>query len=202
MAIVALGVLLIGKWDEPLPFKEDSSLWIIAGAVAEGACIMTIAGEGSGGEKLLWAVIGGSLLLASTTDSLLCQVYNFTWWLSLAAALTLLWYRRAVLLANGFQHTDALPALLFIAIQLLFGGHIYGRADSYAFCVCALAETSLGLSAAGLLTHMLLAYLFLFAVQLFCRNLNRKGNLQKPVPFVPYITAAFWMTLILCSSGR
>ena len=202
LAIVALGVFLIGKCDEPLPLKANSWLWILAGAAAELAGIMAFAGDDPGFEKLLWAVIGGSLLLACVTDSLLYQVYNFTWWISLAAALALLWCRRNVLMEGGFICFDALGGLLlFVGIQLLLRGHIYGRADSYAFCVCALAETAFGLSAAGFLTHMLFAYLLLFVVQLFRRNLNRKGNLREPVPFMPYITAAFWMTLALYSAG-
>ncbi len=201
MAIVALGVFLIGKWDEPLPLKADSMLWILAGAAAEFAGIMTFAGDSPVHEKLLWAVVGGSLLLACVTDSLLCQVYNFTWWISLAAAMGLLWCRRGLLLEIGFIYSGALCGLLFfVGIQLLLRGRIYGSADSYAFCVCAFAETAFGLSAAGYLTHMLLAYLLLFAVQLFRRNLDHKGNLREPVPFMPYITTAFWMTLALHSA--
>lgn len=202
MAIVAMGVFLIGRWDEPLPLKVKSGLWILAGAAAEFIGIMMFAGDSPDCEKLLWAVIGGSLLLACVTDSLICQVYNFTWWIFLAAALALLWCRRNALMESGFICSGMLGGmLLFVGLQLLLGGHIYGCADSYAFCACALAETALGISAAGFLTHMLLAYLLLFAVQLLRRNLNRKGNLREPVPFLPYITAAFWMTLILCSAG-
>ena len=103
---------------------------------------------------------------------------------------------------RGLLSFDMLGILLtFIGIQLLLRERIYGTADSYAFCVCAFAETVLGLDVAGFLTHMLLAYLLLFGTQLARRNLNRKGNLQEPVPFMPYITAAFWMTLILFTAG-
>lgn len=195
-----MGVLLIGRWDEPLPLKAGSRLWILAGAALELAGIMAAAGDGPGHEKLLWAVFGGSLLLACITDSLLCQVYNFTWWISLAAALALLWCRRGVLMESGSICSDTLGGLLlFVGLQLLLRGHIYGCADSYAFSVCALAGAALGISATGFLTHMLLAYLLLFLVQLFRRNLNQKGNLREPVPFLPYITAAFWITLALYS---
>lgn len=203
MAIVALGVFLIGKWDKPLSFRANSGLWTLAGAAAELACIMTLAGDSPGYEKLIWEVIGGSLLLACLTDSLLCQVYNFTWWIFLAAALALFWSRRSAFVESGLIHSDMLGwLLLFMGVQLLMGGRVYGIADSYAFCVCALAETVLGISVAGFLMHMLLAYLLLFAVQLFRRNINRRGNLRKQVPFLPYITAAFWITLILCCMGR
>ncbi len=202
LAIVALGVFLIGKWDEPLPLRGKSWPWIFAGAAAEFVSIMVIAGDSPVREKLLWAVIGGSLLLACVMDGLLCQVYNFTWWIFLSAALALLWCRCRVLMERGLLSFDMLGILLtFIGIQLLLRERIYGTADSYAFCVCAFAETVLGLDVAGFLTHMLLAYLLLFGTQLARRNLNRKGNLQEPVPFMPYITAAFWMTLILFTAG-
>lgn len=200
LGIVAMGVFLIGRWDEPLPLKAGSRLWILAGAALELAGIMAAAGDRPGHEKLLWAVFGGSLLLACVTDSLLCQVYNFTWWISLAAALALLWCRRSVLMESGSICFDTLGGLLlFVGLQLLLRGHIYGRADSYAFCVCALAGAALKISAAGFLTHMLLAYLLLFLVQLFRGNLNHKGNLGEPVPFLPYITTAFWITLAMYS---
>lgn len=202
LAIVAMGVFLIGRWDEPLPLKAGSKVWIVAGAVSEFAGIMMSTRGRPGHEKLLWAVFGGGLLLACVTDSLLCQVYNFTWWISLTAALALLWCRRGVFMESGGICSDIMGGLLlFVGLQLLLRGRIYGCADSYAFCVCALAGTALGISAAGYLTHMLLAYLILFVVQLFRRNLNRKGNLREPVPFLPYITAAFWITLALHSAG-
>lgn len=201
LSIVALCVSIIGRWDEPLPFKANSWRWILAGAAAEFACIMMFAGDSPVCEKLLWTVIGGSLLFACVTDSLLGQVYNFTWWIFIAAALALLWCRRSAVMESWLLHSD-MPGwlLLFMGLQLLLGGRIYGAADGYSFCACALAESVLGISVTGFLVHMLLAYLLLFAVQLFRRNINRRGNLRKPVPFLPYITAAFWMTLVLCCS--
>lgn len=202
LIVFILGAALIGRWDEPLPFKPDSGRRILAGAAAQAACVMAVAWNRPGCEGLLWAVMGGSLLLACVTDILLCQVYNFTWWIFLAAALALLWCRRSMLAESGSACADLLGGLiLFSGLQLLLGGRIYGTADSYAFCACALAGAAQGLSLAGFLTHMLLAYLFLFAVQAARRNINRKGNLRRPVPFLPYITAAFWATLVLCRGG-
>lgn len=197
LGIVVLGLFVIGKWDRPLSVSRKGRLWILMGAAAESVCIAELTGCNSVCERLLWAVIGGCLLLACITDSLLCQVYNFTWWISLAAAL-LLWCCRGEPGESVFLYSETLGWLmLFVGIQLAMGGRIYGRADSYAFCVCALAEASQGISAAGFLVHMLSAYILLFIVQAFRRNINKKGNLRKPVPFLPYITAAFWMTVVL-----
>ncbi len=89
--------------------------------------------------------------------------------------------------------------MVYLGLQLLLAGRIYGRADGYAFCACALTEALLGISAVGFLLHMLFAYCLLFAVQLARRNINGRGNLRRPVPFLPYITAAFWMTAVLCT---
>lgn len=201
LAIVAMGVFLIGRWDEPLPLKAGSGLWILAGAASEFAAIMVAAGDRPRHEIFLWAVFGGSLLLACVTDSLLCQVYNFTWWIALAAVLALLWCRRGAFLEGGSICLDVSGGLfLFVGLQLLLRGRIYGCADSYAFCVCALAGAALRISAAGFLTHMLLAYLLLFVVQMSRRNINRIGNLKEPVPFLPYITAAFWIMLALSAA--
>lgn len=196
--IVAIGITLIGRWDESLPLKAGSVMWILAGAAAESVCIMMVVKGGSVCEKFLWAVFGGSLLLASLTDSLLCQVYNFTWWISLAAVFGLFCCRLDMLMENDFPFLDALgEMMLFGGLQLLLRGRIYGCADSYAFCVCALSEMTLGISGPGFLTHMLFAYFLLFPVQVMRRNIDCKGNLRKPVPFLPYITAAFWITLVL-----
>ncbi len=200
LAIVALGIYVVGRFDKPLPLRRGPRLWILSGAAAEAACIVCLFFCRPVGEKLLWAVIGGCLLFACVTDRLLCQVYNFTWWIFLAAVPALFWRRADVLAEDGLLSFEALGGLLlFIGLQLLLQAHIYGRADAYAFCSCALAEAAFGLSAAGFLVHMLIAYALLFAVQLCRRNMDRRGNLRKPVPFLPYITAAFWMALALYS---
>lgn len=203
LAIVTVGVFMIGKWGEPLPLKANSRLWILAGAAAELGGIMVAARDSPLCEKLLWGCIGGSLLLACVADSLICQVYNFTWWIFLAAALALFWRRQSALMEreSGMMCIEMWGWLFtYVGVQLLLAGRIYGRADSYAFCACALAETAWGISVRGYLTHMLLAYLLLFTVQLFRHNLNRRGNLRRPVPFLPYITAAFWVTLAMYSA--
>ncbi len=41
-----------------------------------------------------------------------------------------------------------------------------------------------------LLLHMALAFIQLGVVQAFKRNINQKGNLKVPVPFLPYIACS------------
>lgn len=144
---------------------------------------------------LLWGVIAVCLLFACATDCKTCLVYNVTWWMSGAAALgLLLLYRPLPALAQWVE------LLAFIALQLLLFARLYGRADCYAFCVCAMAETAVGLAFLDYLVHMTLAFLLLTLVQGLRRNIGRRGNLKEPVPFLPYITLAFWALLWYHSS--
>lgn len=201
LAVTALGLRIIARWDRPLGLKGRWWLWIVAGAAAEAGCIAKLCVRRcSVGEWLMWGIMGGSLLLACVTDRLLRQVYNFTWWIFLAA-LALLWGMGGGSprpLQGSYMDCESLGwVMVYLGLQLLFAGCVYGRADSYAFCVCALAQTLLGISVAGFLVHMSIAYVLLFVIQLARRNIDRRGNLRKPVPFLPYITAAFWATVTL-----
>lgn len=83
----------------------------------------------------------------------------------------------------------------FIILQLSLFPKMYGRADCYAFSVCAVAEAAAGLSLAGYFLHMLLSFIFLAFVQALRHNIGKGGNLRRPVPFLPYITLAFWALL-------
>lgn len=144
----------------------------------------------------LWGVIALCLLSACITDCRSCQVYNVTWWVSGAAAVALLLGERGrpeigLFLELGF----------FVLLQLLLFPKMYGRADCYAFSVCAVAEAAAGLSLRGYLLHMLLSFMLLAFVQALRHNIDRRGNLRQPVPFLPYITLAFWALLWYSGTG-
>jgi len=139
---------------------------------------------------VLLGVIALCLLFACITDCRSCQVYNVTWWAAGAAAVILLLQKRAVAMVQF------LPELgFFVLLQLLVFPKMYGRADCYALSICAVAETAAGLSLTGYLIHMLLSFILLAFVQAFRHNIDRRGNLRRPVPFLPYITLAFWALL-------
>lgn len=140
--------------------------------------------------EFLWCMIAFSLLFACATDCRTCRVYNFTWWISGAAALLLL-----VAEKNNLCMQDVVELGLFVLLQLLFFPKVYGRADCYAFSMCAVAETAAGMGFREYLVHMLGAFSFLAVVQAFCRNIDKYGNLKHPVPFLPYIALAFWALL-------
>ncbi len=132
----------------------------------------------------LWMIIIVCLLLACVTDCRTLRVYNVIWWISGVAA--------AVLMARSDTWRMVLPDLCFFClVQLKLFSRMYGKADCYAFCVCAAAGASRGFGCMEYLLHMALAFGILAAVQLCRRNLDRRGNLRQPVAFLPYITIAF-----------
>ncbi len=138
----------------------------------------------------LWGVIAGCMLFACITDLRTCEVYNVTWWIAGGAAVLLLLTE-----TDGFD-PDILAGLgVFVLLQLFLFSGMYGRADSYAFSVCAVAEAAVGLPLAGYLIHMLLSFTLLAFVQGLRHNIGKEGNLRRPVPFLPYITLAFFALL-------
>ncbi len=142
---------------------------------------------------VLWGLLWCSLLYGCITDLKSQRVYNFTWWFGGLAAGGLLW---------GSLSAGSPPAVLchlaaYMALQLGLFSHMYGRADCYAFCVCAIAEASFGMGFPDYLALMLLALLLLFPVQLVKRNIARDGNLRTPVAFLPYISAAFMLHILV-----
>lgn len=136
---------------------------------------------------VLWGVLWCSLLYGCITDLKSQRVYNFTWWFGGLAAGGLLWGSPgAELSMTTLWHLAA-----YMILQLGLFARMYGKADCYALCVCAIAEASLGMGFSDYLVLMLLALCLLFPVQLLRRNIAKNGNLKQQVAFLPYITAAF-----------
>lgn len=139
---------------------------------------------------LFWGVLAVCLLLACIMDCRTHEVYNVIWWAAGAAAALLLPERK-----DGADIGVLWELFFFILLQLTLFTRMYGRADCYAFSVCAVAEAAVGLSLTGYLLHMLISFLLLAFVQALRHNIGRGGNLLQPVPFLPYITLAFWALL-------
>lgn len=136
---------------------------------------------------LLWGLIDLCLVFACWSDLKSCRVINLTWWISGAAAILL------YPVSDYYpENRQVIELVFFLALQLFLFARWYGKADCYAFSVCALAGGSLGFGLLEFLLHMLLAFLLLAVVQGWKNNINRQGNLKHPVPFLPYITLAFW----------
>lgn len=81
--------------------------------------------------------------------------------------------------------------IVFWVIQELFFCRFYGRADCHAFSCCGFYWWGLGYGPEIYLIHMLVS-LFLLGIGQLCKgNVDTRGNLPAPVPFVPYILLGF-----------
>lgn len=172
--------------------KEQIYCWlglsVINGVYVGMLCGLKDAGKNSG----LWiGVMAGGLLFACLTDLKCRFVYDYTWWMAAAAGACLLY-------PSLPRHPAVLwQFVVFFLLQRGTFGRFYGRADVYAFCVCALTEASLGMGLQWYLLHMSAAFVLLAAVQGSRHNIGRDGNLKTPVPFLPYITFSFWGILLV-----
>lgn len=131
---------------------------------------------------LLFGVVSGCFLFATIMDLKVQKVYHFVWWIAGGAALTI-WYMR-----NG-EHL--LWILAFGFLQRTLFKRFYGKADGHAFSVCGVLMVAFEGTAKDIWCHMILSYGLLILVQLCKGNIESKGKLKKPVPFIPYIWIAF-----------
>lgn len=141
---------------------------------------------------LLWVAIAVCFLAACVEDCRTCEVHNLLWWISGAAA-------GLLLLKSGISQSLLWELAAFCLFQIILFARMYGKADCYAFCVCAAAEASAGFGLQGYLIHMAIAFGILTVIQMLRRNINRKGNLKRAVPFLPYITVSFGLFFLLFS---
>jgi len=137
------------------------------------------------------SVVAGCFLFACITDCKSYEVYQFIWWLAVVACIIILfsgWEKREHILYA------TLPEILFFCLlQEFFFCRWYGRADCHAFTICALVSLENGTGLKNCLIQMLIAFGILAVRQFAHRNINRRGNLKKPVAFLPYITVSFWI---------
>lgn len=135
---------------------------------------------------LFCGILTAYLLTAVLTDIQICEVYNFLPAVTAAAGL---------LMHVPMERDRLVSWSVFLALQFFLFMRMYGKADGYAFLVCALFENRFGGGLLTYLLHMGSAFLLLCAVQALRHNISRKGNLKKPVPFLPYIAATVWWFL-------
>lgn len=140
--------------------------------------------------------MNGCLVAACITDIKSNRVYNMVWWIFCTAAITL--FVIGGVLPDRHQF---MGLLFYVFLQMALFSKMYGKADCYAFISCALAGMGWGWAIRDFLVHMFLAFSILTMVQIKNGNVNSRGNLKTPVPFIPYITLAFWAMLwyhIIC----
>ena len=189
MGTIAAGLWLIGRLEQRIrPGKRERAV-VFAACILGDVLSSLISGQGEFLTRLSLSLLIGCLLLACITDIAICQVYNFVWWISGAAVAVLFTGRR-------LEASAVWEIMLFVVVQLALFARMYGKADCYAFCVCAIAEAGLGFGPAGFLMHMLVSFLLLAAVQALRGNIGSGGRLKRPVPFLPYITAGFYLMLV------
>lgn len=137
--------------------------------------------------ELFWKVgVAGFMLLlgaAGIQDARQGEVSNFFW------VCSTVWFLLFGLLAPP-EWFPGEPIVFWILQQLWFS-RLYGRADCHGFSCCGFWFWALGYGLAVCLFHMLLALLLLAVVQLIKGNVDKRGNLRTPVPFIPYILLGF-----------
>lgn len=181
--------------------KYDSPGWKLCNrdkrilAVCECIFAMLIRSVSCGDSVLggALAILGGCLLFACITDCKTYEVYQFTWWLAGLAAVVIVLRTFGEKMSNPWLMLGNLA--FFCLLQEGFFCRFYGRADCHGFVVCAVATGGMGLGLREWLNHMLLAFLGAAVIQFMCGNVNKRGNLKRPIAFLPYITGAFWINL-------
>ena len=190
----AIAVILICRMEEQMGI----------GAVGKQAFRM-------GATEILLSLLAGGLLAAACMDAENCYVYNYVWWWCL------LWTGSLCGISAAGQNTagglwriadqtgmrQMASVVLFVFLQQYLFARMYGRADSHAFSVCALAGCHWRGEMLWFLIHMLLALSLLAVVQLRKGNVTRRGRLRTPEPFIPYIVITFWAEIVgmLCLRG-
>ncbi|MBP5264621.1 MAG: hypothetical protein J6X14_02490 [Lachnospiraceae bacterium] len=144
-------------------------------------------------EYLLFGIVLAFFAKATAEDVKCKQVHRYLWGFAAMAGVLLL------LLCQGRDLQVVWDLLIFAALQYLLFSRMYGMADCHAFVTSAILLSAYGGTILIYLIHMLLTIVFLGVVQFFCGNVNRHGNLHRPVAMLPYILAAFlavWFFLI------
>lgn len=143
------------------------------------------------------AVIGTIAVLlcltaASVEDIRTREVSDLIWWIMAPACLLLI-------PSSGSALTlwDFLECLYAIFIQEHIMSRFYGRADSHAFSCCAVFLFFFGAGLEGHILHMFISLILLSGHQKLCNNIGNRGKLISPVPFIPYISVAFVICVII-----
>ena len=192
IALVCRGIFSLEKLDknagtEP-KWKQVPRNRVLSGIFMCSLLTCTVSAAGADGEYylrvLLLGVVSGGLLAAWVMDVETHMIYDFVWWISGSAAFLLLVFSENARIVRW-------DITVFIVLQQLVFGRLYGRADCHAFSVCALVEGAFGMTMQDYLMHMLIALCILTVVQLAKSNVTGDGRLKEPVPFLPYIAVSF-----------
>lgn len=137
--------------------------------------------------QLACGVLAAYLLVASIQDDQTYEVYDFLHILAVPTGV--------VFIVAAPSREKIISLAIFAVIQLGIFMRMYGAGDGMVFLVCAIYESRFGKGLSTYLLHMATVFVVLGMVQGGRRNINKKGNLKKPVALVPYITATVWFFL-------
>lgn len=140
---------------------------------------------------ILLAAHGMALTRAAMEDHRWKRVRRFHWWIAGVAGVTAAGMRQNVSLGRLWE------LALFGMMQYCLFVRAYGKADCHAFFCCGIGLAVLG---GGMEEHLLMAltaFGILAGVQVTRRNVDGRGNLRKPVAFVPYVALAYFVCLSL-----
>ena len=198
-------LLKAGHFIEECCFQKY--VWIGGISAVHGVLMkLVLCGMGSKAvvsEGILLSLLAGGLLAAAYMDAEKCWVYNYVWWWCLLSEILLFIVR--IWKCGGMSATDVPGNLfirqlgsfiIFVMLQHFLFEKMYGKADCYAFCICALAESIYGGGLFLFLLHMLIAVMLMAIVQIYRKNLMWNGKLRKPGAFIPYIVVAFWIIML------
>ena len=166
--------------------RRERGIWI-ACCVLGGAAVWLGPGRMSLPGLTLYSMFSGCLITACVMDLKEQTIYRYVW---PAAALPVLFFLRFQPAEGG---AGIWSVVIFILMQEVFFGRLYGRGDCHGFCVCAMAAYGLGGIFADYVKHMAVVFTLLTGVQLIRRNVTVTGKLKRPVPLMPYMTVGFWL---------
>lgn len=185
LALAAALLMMITRLDREHGLRADRE----AGCILLTGCLAGagfIACSHSREYPVIWMVyliLAVYLTVCVITDRQTCMVYDFLHFPAAAAGAVLCLLRQ-------LPGAGGAALICFALLQYFLFMHLYGRGDGMTFQVCSLYIVGAGGSLKTLLLHMAMAFFILGMVQLIRGNINRKGNLKVPVPFLPYIACS------------
>ena len=185
LALTLAILWLITRFDQRHGLQAD---WEAVGILSAGCCMGAgyIACHYRQEQPIILAgylILAVYLTVCVITDRKTCKIYDF---LQLPASMA-----GAILcMARPLPAGAGVGLILFALLQYFLFGRMYGQGDVMAFQVCSLYIIGAGGDFQTLLLHMALSFAMLGVIQLFRKNIDRRGNLKTPVPFLPYIACS------------
>ena len=143
------------------------------------------------------AISLGCFIFAVFSDLAMQRVYRFCWYgvYGGCGILGILKYISTNVSAGEVCGNYLCDLFLFAFIQFVWFERFYGRADCHGFfagaCILALFDGSFW----DYVMQMAYAFGILLVIQLFRKNVNRRGNLKRTVAFLPYVAAGLLLRL-------